>query len=113
MEKTITFFSEEDLLVIAKYISENIKKELQPTSNATTEDQFLSIDQLAELITLTKPTIYGLVYRKTIPYIKKGRMLRFSKHDILNWLQSGKNQSNKDLDAKANVYLANNPLFKR
>ena len=113
MKKIITFFSEEDLIVIAKCISENIKKELHPTSKTTTEDEFLDINELSKLIGLTKPTIYGHVHRNSIPFIKKGRMLRFSKHDILNWLQSGKSQSNNNLEAKVNDYLAKNPLINR
>lgn len=114
MNQQIYMLSEEGIKVLAEQITENIRKEFKTSSSPeNSEDEFLSIDQLTKLIGLTKPTIYGHVHRKTIPFIKKGRMLRFSKHDILNWLQSGKNQSNKDLDAKVNNYLANKPLFNR
>jgi excisionase family DNA binding protein len=111
MSQQIYLLSDEGIKVLAELITKNIKNELRPTSNATIEDEFLNIDELSKLIGLTKPTIYGHVHRKTIPFIKKGKMLRFSKQDILNWLQAGKSQSASNLEAKVNDYLAKNPLF--
>ena len=100
--------------VLAEQITENIKNELQiQPQKVTQEDEFLNIDELSKLIGLTKPTIYGHVHRNTIPFIKKGKMLRFSKIDILNWLQDGKSKSKADIDNQVNEYLAKNPLFKR
>jgi excisionase family DNA binding protein len=110
----ISLLSAEGIKVLAELISKNIKNELQLTSNATIvskDDEFLNIDELSKLIGLTKPTIYGHVHRKTIPFIKKGKMLRFSKQDILNWLQDGKSQSKAVLENKVNDYLSKNPLF--
>lgn len=109
----LKLFSEEDYLVIAKRLAEVLKKELQPTSNATTEDEIWEINKLSEKIGLTKSTIYGHVHRNTIPFIKKGKMLRFSKIDIVKWLEEGKSKSKSDLEAKANEYLAKKPLFNR
>ncbi|ESU27095.1 hypothetical protein FLJC2902T_22740 [Flavobacterium limnosediminis JC2902] len=105
--------SDEGIKVLVEQITANIKKELQLTPNATQEDEFLTIDELTKLIGLTKATIYGHVHRNTIPFIKKGKMLRFSKQDILNWLQDGKSKSKSDLEARADEYLAKNPLFNR
>lgn len=100
--------------VLAEQITENIKNELQiQPQKVTQEDEFLNIDELSNLIGLTKPTIYGHVHRNTIPFIKKGKMLRFSKIDILNWLQDGKSKSKADIDNQVNEYLAKNQLFKR
>ena len=111
----IYMLSEEGIKVLAEQITANIKNELQiqPPQKVTPEDEFFNIDELSKLIGLTKPTIYGHVHRNTIPFIKKGRMLRFSKNDILNWLQDGKSKSKADIDNQVNEYLAKNPLFKR
>lgn len=114
MNNQFYMLSEEGIKVLAEQITKNLKKELQTQpQNVTQEDGFLNIDELSKLIGLTKPTIYGHVHRNTIPYIKKGKMLRFSKQDILNWLDTGKNSSKEELDSKVNDYLANNPLFNR
>ena len=103
--------SEEGIKVLVEQITANIKKELQITSNVSLEDEFLNIDELSNFIGLTKPTIYGHVHRNSIPFIKKGKMLRFSKNDILNWLQEGKSQSKNQLEAKVNQYLVNKPIY--
>ncbi len=98
--------------VLAEQITENIKNELQiHPQKVTQEDEFLNIDELSQLIGLTKPTIYGHVHRNTVPFIKKGKMLRFSKIDILNWLQDGKSKSKADIDNQVNEYLAKKRLF--
>jgi excisionase family DNA binding protein len=114
MNQQIYMLSDEGIKVLAELITKNIKNELQPTSNATKdtkEDEFLNINELSKLIGLTKPTLYGHVHRKTIPFIKKGKMLRFSKKSILNWLEEGKSQSKSALEDKVNDYLAKKPLF--
>jgi excisionase family DNA binding protein len=101
----------------ADKISTKIEQRLNLPSNSSSsiidkpEDVIFNIDELSKLIGLTKPTIYGHVHRKTIPFIKKGKMLRFSKQDILNWLQDGKSQSKAALENKVNDYLSKNPLF--
>ena len=113
------FFNSLELAVefFADKISTKVEQKLKLTTNSTTslidktEDVFYNIDELSKLIGLTKPTIYGHVHRNTIPFIKKGKMLRFSKQDILNWLQDGKSQSKSVLEAKVNDYLAKNPLI--
>ena len=98
--------------VLAEQITENIKNELQiQPHKVTQEDEFLNIEELSNLIGLTKPTLYGHVHRNTIPFIKKGKMLRFSKNDILNWLQDGKSKSKADIDNQVNEYLAKKRLF--
>ena len=113
MNQQIYMLSEEGIKVLAEQITENIKNELQiQPQKVTQEDEFLNIEELSNLIGLTKPTLYGHVHRNTIPFIKKGKMLRFSKNDILNWLQDGKSKSKADIDNQVNEYLAKNPLFK-
>lgn len=98
--------------VLTEQITANIKNELQiQPQKVTQEDEFFNIDELSKLIGLTKSTIYGHVHRNTIPFIKKGRMLRFSKNDILNWLQDGKSKSKADIDNQVNEYLAKKRLF--
>lgn len=113
----IYMLSEEGIKVLAEQITANIQNKLQGTTtsvpNATTEDEIFNIDHLETMIGLTKSTIYGHVHRNTIPFIKKGKMLRFSKIDILKWLEEGKSKTKSDLEAKANEYLAKKPLFNR
>jgi excisionase family DNA binding protein len=117
MNQQFFMLSEEGLKVLAEQISNIIESKMQETKVlnvvTTNQDVFLNITKLSELIGLTKTTIYGHVHRNTIPFIKKGKMLRFSKIDILNWLDEGKSTSKSNLESKANEYLMKNQLFNR
>lgn len=50
--------------------------------------RLLKIDELSEYINVKKSTIYDMVYRKRIPYIKINNLLRFDKETINIWLSS-------------------------
>jgi excisionase family DNA binding protein len=40
------------------------------------------------MLRITVPTVYGLVHRKKIPYIKFGKKLMFEKAVIHSWLKN-------------------------
>lgn len=52
---------------------------------------FLSLEETAQFLNLAKPTIYGMVSRKQIPFIKKTKKLYFSKNALERWLEERKN----------------------
>ncbi|MGJ8667537.1 MAG: helix-turn-helix transcriptional regulator [Patiriisocius sp.] len=85
------------------------KLNLNLTNNQEPEDTILTIDELAELISMTKGSIYGLVHKNAIPYHKKGK-LYFLKSEILDWIKSGKRDSKSSLEDKANEYILKNPF---
>jgi len=49
-------------------------------------EKLLTIDQLAELLQVSKWTIYGWVHEEFIPCIKIGHSVRFSEKEISHWL---------------------------
>ncbi len=46
----------------------------------------VGIDELASLLQIHKGTIYNWVYRRKIPYVKVGRLLRFDLDEIAKYL---------------------------
>jgi excisionase family DNA binding protein len=74
-----------------------------PTQQAT--DQLLTIAQVAEFLSLSVPTVYGLVSRSVIPCMKKGKRLYFSKDEISDWIKTGKKKTISELSAEADTYL--------
>jgi excisionase family DNA binding protein len=52
--------------------------------------RYVDIHQLAEYTSLGISTIYKLVHRNCIPYIKKGKKLLFDLHDIDHWMEQDK-----------------------
>lgn len=71
----------------------NIKFQVGNTGTKT--DELLTIGQAAELLSLTTPTLYGLVHKHAIPYSKipKSKRLYFSKSELLDWIKSGRRKT--------------------
>ena len=70
-------------------------------------DQLLTIKQAAEMLTLSVPTIYGLVHDAKIPVSKKGKRLYFSRQELTDWIKSGRKKTSAEISAEAENYLAN------
>lgn len=61
-----------------------------------------------ELITgYAKPTLYGKVQRNELPHHKKGNRLYFFKTEIIEWIKTGKQKTNKELEVETDEYLSN------
>ena len=79
------------------------KAETQPQNNNP-----LTIKEVAELLSLSVPTLYGYVQRNEICYHKKGNRLYFFKDEIIeNWIKTGKQKTINELEAETNEYLSN------
>ncbi|TKC00178.1 helix-turn-helix domain-containing protein [Pedobacter cryophilus] len=70
------------------------------------EDQILNIQQAAELIKLSVPTIYGLVQRSAIPVSKQGKRLYFSKDELINWIKLGRKKTAQEINEEAEAFIA-------
>lgn len=69
-------------------------------------DKLLTIQQAAELLHLTVPTIYGLVQRASIPVCKRGKRLYFSNQDLTSWIMAGRKRTVDEIDSEVATYLA-------
>ncbi|OGS22985.1 MAG: hypothetical protein A2252_06215 [Elusimicrobia bacterium RIFOXYA2_FULL_39_19] len=52
--------------------------------------KLLTVQQVAEMLGLSPNTVYCWVCQKRIPYLKIGRLTKFSKEDINNWIEKQK-----------------------
>lgn len=73
-------------------------------SNNEGED-LLNIQQAAALISLSVPTVYGLVSRANIPAFKKGKRLYFSKQELLAWVKEGRKKTFADIESETDAFL--------
>lgn len=77
--------------------------ELQEAGNS-----LITIDQAAQLLQLTKPTIYSKHSKGEIPGIcKVGKKLFFEKDVLIQWIKEGRKLSNIELEEKADSILCN------
>ena len=76
---------------VGDYVLEQLKPLL--SHKQADKDELLTADEAAEFLKTTKDQIYQWVNKSqhglgTFPYYKSGRLLRFSKKEIMQWLKS-------------------------
>lgn len=49
--------------------------------------KLLTIDEAAELLQVSKPTLYRFTSQRKIPFIKIGGLVRFCEENLLQWLE--------------------------
>ena len=69
--------------------------------------EILNADQAAEFLHLAKQTLYTLTHKKKVPFYKNGKKILFKKHELQEWMDSGRqfqaDDSNKPrLDIRIN-----------
>jgi len=52
-------------------------------------DELLTVQQAAQFLSLSVPTIYGLIHRKAIPCMKRSKRVYFSKDELIKYLKEG------------------------
>lgn len=83
-------------------------KEYQSHNNQDeNEHNLMTIEQVASFINMAVSSVYGLIHRKQIPHIKRGKRLIFEKKQIVEWLQSGRQRTIHDIQSEADSYLRN------
>lgn len=56
------------------------------------EKRYINVRQLAEYMSMSKPSIYRYVEEKKIPYFKIGKTIRFDIADVDKWLKEYKQE---------------------
>lgn len=84
-DKALFIISKEDLLHFAKFINQNEDEE------SISFPQWMNIKQASEYTGLSVSTIRKKIESRKIPNKKIGRLYKFNKTDIEEWLQKGGN----------------------
>lgn len=74
----------------------------------TVSEDPITIQQAADFIKLSVSTLYMLVSRSQIPYMKKGKRLYFSKKELNEWIKTGRKKTIAEMDIEADGYLSSN-----
>jgi excisionase family DNA binding protein len=85
---------------------ENIERLLQQQQQFPEQDQLLTIQQAAELLKLSVPTVYGLVSRAELPVNKRSKRLYFSKQELTDWIKGGRKKTIAEIQASAQTFIS-------
>ena len=101
-------FTQLSVQEVRKMIREEVRtalQECQSTLQVEDENDLMTIEELSAFINMAVTSIYGLIRRRQIPHIKRGKRLIFEKTKIIEWLKSGGQNTVSDAkaDARANL----------
>lgn len=93
-----------DRLSRIENILTTVSKQKEPAT-VNPNDKFLRIQDAAEILKLSVPTLYGLVHFRTIPFFKRGKYLYFTREDLYNYLESGRRMNADEIKKATNDSL--------
>ena len=82
-----------------------LKKSVEQPSDFS--EQFLTIQEAAEFLSLSVPTMYSKVSKRELPVMKRGKRLYFSRTELMQYLKAGHKKSNMEIESEAEAYLFN------
>ena len=111
MEQVLTFNDlPKAVKMLTKEVSELkrllVEKQEQPPTDQP--EQLLTIQEAAEFLSLTVPTLYSKCSKNELPYMKRSKRLYFSRIELLEYLKAGRKKSNAEIEQEAKAYLLNN-----
>lgn len=59
--------------------------------SAEHKDRLLTVEEVAEFLSVSANTVRNKVAAEAIPYIRVGRLIRFDPADIRDWISAQKN----------------------
>lgn len=80
----------------------HIPKTVEPTDQS---EKLLTIQEAAEFLSLTVPTMYSKVSKGELPVMKRSKRLYFSRTELLEYLKDGRKKSNAEIEQEAKAYL--------
>lgn len=94
--------------LLRQELEEYFQNNPQTKQKEETPDRLLTVQEAADLLKLTVPTIYSKVSRGELPVMKRSKRLYFSRQELMDYLKTGRKKSNAEIEAQAESYLLTN-----
>jgi len=85
----------------------DLKHKPQTVDPTDQPEQLLTIQEAADFLSLTVPTMYSKVSKGELPVMKRSKRLYFSRTELLDYLKDGRKKSNDEIEQEADLYLSN------
>ena len=93
---------------IADRVTVNILKAVKEGQTPSDRpEQLLTVQEAAEFLKLTVPTIYSKVSNGELPVMKRSKRLYFSSTELMAYIKEGRKKSNAEIEQEAEAYLSN------
>ncbi len=111
MEQVLTFDKlPEAVTMLTKEVSELKRLLIEKQEKASIEqpEQLLTIQEAADFLSLSVPTMYSKVSKGQLPVMKRSKRLYFFRTELLEYLKKGRRKSNAEIEQEVRGYLLNN-----
>lgn len=69
------------------------------------KDELLTVQDTAKFLSLSVPTVYGLISKGELPVMKRSKRCYFSKVELVNYLKQGRKKTLAEIASEADTYL--------
>jgi len=69
------------------------------------QDELLTVQDTAKFLSLSVPTIYGLISKGELPVMKRSKRCYFSKVELIDYLKQGRKKTLAETASEADQYL--------
>lgn len=76
------------------------------TAPQSEKNELLTVEQTAKFLTLSVPTIYGLISKKELPVMKRGKRCYFDKAELVAYVKAGRKRTNSEIKDSAENHFA-------
>ena len=78
----------------------------QPVLKQSEPESLLTVQDAARFLTLSVPTIYGLIHKGELPVMKRSKRCYFSKAELIEYLKKGRVKTNSEIKTDAQTFIS-------
>ncbi|SIQ52838.1 helix-turn-helix domain-containing protein [Pontibacter lucknowensis] len=78
----------------------NIQERLDKTDSTQSTGDFLTVDEAAAYLNISKSAIYEKTSSRSIPHLKKGKRLYFVKQELADWVKTSRQRTIAEIEAE-------------
>lgn len=103
--KDITFENLPNAVSLLINKIDSLESLIKGQAEPNTKDRLLTVQETAEFLSLSVPTIYGLISKKQIPNMKRSKRVYFSEADLIQYIKDGKTETVEEISQGAEAFL--------
>lgn len=108
MEKILLLsISKNELEDIIENRIRKVLSELKIGGETVDKEELLTLNETANFLKLSIPTIYAYVSSRKIPFFKKNNRLYFKRNELFRWIEEGKHKTTSEIEKEAQLRLKN------
>jgi excisionase family DNA binding protein len=78
----------------------------QSKAPASEPDELLTVQDTAKFLSLSVPTVYGLISKGELPVMKRSKRCYFSKAELISYLKEGRKKTNSEIESIAEKHVS-------